>query len=275
MYVREPFVAGRFYTRDRIELAQQISAYINNAVESNIGEICAIIAPHAGYIYSGEVAACAYRQIMGRSFETVIVLAPSHYERFDGVSVIPEGLYRTPLGDMTIDTAFTGELMKSPDFTFIENAHIPEHSLEVQVPFVQSVQPHAMLVPLVLSNSSLELMKRTGETIANTIAHLEKKALVVISTDLSHFHDYNDALARDKLLIATLESGDPKILKKVLDEGYAAACGEAPLLAGLFFAHASGKFKIHILKYANSGDTSGERSRVVGYMAAAIELLKV
>jgi len=274
MYIREPFVAGRFYTRDRNELSQQISGYINKASDSAVGDICAIIAPHAGYIYSGEVAACAYRQLVGREFDTVIVMAPSHYERFDGISVIPEGLYRTPLGDMTIDAAFTRELMKSSDFTFIENAHIPEHSLEVQIPFVQSVLPDATLVPLVLSNSSLDLMKRCGEAISKSIGLLKRKALLVISTDLSHFHDYDDALARDKKFITTLESGDPQLLKKVLDQGFASACGEAPLLAGLYFAHARGSFKVRILKYANSGDTSGERSRVVGYMAGAIELLQ-
>lgn len=274
MYIREPFVAGRFYTRNPEELLNDVTNYIENSEKQKIDNICVIVSPHAGYIYSGAVAGHAYRQVTDKKVHSVIVMAPSHYERFPGISVLPDGLYRTPLGDMEIDSTITSELLKSNDFTFFESAHIPEHSLEVQVPFIQKTFPSAKIVPLILSESSLDLMKRTGEYIADVVRSLKKEVLLVISTDLSHFHTYNDARSRDKRMIDTFTAGDPVQLKRVLNEGYATACGEAPLLAGLYFAHALGKIRIHLLKYANSGDVTSDKSRVVGYMAAAISLVE-
>ncbi len=272
MYVREPFVAGRFYTRNGEELAKEISGYLEKADIKPKDEVCAVIAPHAGYLYSGQIAAYAYKLIAMQEYDTFIVLAPSHYERFAGVSIIPDGLFRTPLGDMQIDAQFSAELMKCEAFTFIENAHTPEHSLEVQVPFIQTVAPKSKLVALVLSNSSLDLMKLVAEKIASAAAQYKKKILLVISSDLSHFHPYDEAVARDSKLIRTLEHRDPELLKNVINEGYAAACGEAPLLTGLYYAGIRGNYVFRKLAYANSADTSGDRSRVVGYLAAALEI---
>lgn len=271
MYIREPFVAGRFYTRNRDELCAQIDSFIQQANVERSENVYALIAPHAGYIYSGTVAAHAYKRIAGANYDTAVVLAPSHYEHFDGVSVIPEGLFRTPIGDMEIDSGFTAELMKKREFRFIENAHIPEHSLEVQVPFIQRTIVSAKLVPIVLSNSSLDLMRLVGETIAQTASALNRKIMVILSTDLSHFHSYEDAVARDNKLIETLSKKDPALFKRVINEGYASACGEAAILAGMYYAASRGPFECNILKYANSGDSSGDHQRVVGYLAASFE----
>ncbi len=274
MYVREPAVAGSFYPGDPDKLVKVISSYLDSADtgysipggESLIG----IVSPHAGYIYSGPVAAYGFRYIEQSALDRFIVLAPSHYGRFNGASVIPSGLFRTPLGDVEIDSSIGERLVKREKFSFLRAAHDMEHSLEVQIPFLQRVKPGASIVPVVIGTIDPVLCRKIGETIAEEVIGSGRRYGIIISTDLSHYHPYDQAVNRDNEFIKALESFDAEKVEEVCGSGKGEACGEGGILAGIALAKGIGGKKIHTVKYANSGDTAGSKDQVVGYLSALI-----
>lgn len=274
MYIRRPAVAGSFYPGDPEELRKIISTYLNAAgdvsAEFNNDKIMGIISPHAGYIYSGPVAAYGYNYIAQSPFERFVVIAPSHRGRFNGVSVIPDGLYKTPLGDVEIDSDLGGKLEKRDHFSFLPEAHEMEHSLEVQIPFLQMVKPDAVIVPLVIGTTDPELCRTIGLAIADEIKSSGKEYGIIISTDLSHYHSYGTAVKKDKEFIDTLENFDETELKEILASGKSEACGEGGVFAGMSLSRELGAKKIKRVKYANSGDTAGSKDQVVGYLSALI-----
>ncbi|MGD0016136.1 MAG: AmmeMemoRadiSam system protein B [Verrucomicrobiia bacterium] len=278
--IREPAVAGLFYPKDQATLSQTLDALLAGATPHMIdGELRALVCPHAGYPYSGPVAATAYRLLSGHDFQTVILLAVSHYAGFAGASVANADVYRTPLGDVLVSpkarelassNPFVLEarcLVQRPQWSSHASHPVPpdgedtpetwEHSGEVQVPFLQKTLKNFTLVPVVTGEVDPEQMARA------LIAQVDDKTLVIASTDLSHYHPYDEARAKDKITTDAIVNLDIDRMKSSGD-----ACGKTPVLALMYLAKQKG-WKATLLDYRNSGDTAGNKDAVVGYAAIA------
>jgi len=267
--IREPAVAGAFYP-DRPEvLTRDVKRYLENAKKEKVeGEIVALIVPHAGYMYSGQVAAYAYRLIEGKTFDSVVLVGPSHRALFKGASLYDRGAYRTPLGLVPVDVDLSKRMMEGrKEIQFLPEAHAEEHSLEVQIPFLQMVFKSFKLVPIVMEPYwSWE----TCQTLASAMAEAVrgKKVLLIASSDLSHFHSYEKAVELDKIVLSHIEKFDAEGLNRDLKQNRCEACGGGPILSIMLAAKALGANKGKVLKCLNSGDVTGDRTRVVGYAAA-------
>ena len=269
--IREPAVAGSWYPGDPNILSRDVRHYLEDAKREKIeGEIVALISPHAGYAYSGAVAAHAYRLIEGKTFDSVVVVAPSHRLFFRGASLYDRGGYRTPLGVVPVDAELCRKMMeKRREIQFLPQAHSQEHSLEIQIPFLQVVLKSFKLVPFVMEPDwSWETCRSLASAIAETVKG--KRVLLVASSDLSHFHSYEKAVELDKIVLSHIERFDPEALSRDLKSGRCEACGGGPILSVMLAAKALGANKGKVVKYLNSGDVTGDRSRVVGYGAAVL-----
>lgn len=267
---RESVIAGSWYPDSPEVLRRTITGFLAAVpAQSPAGELVAVIAPHAGYVFSGQVAAYAYKLLQGKKFDSVVVLAPSHHAAFDGVSVYDKGGFRTPLGLVPLDRELVEKLkQQSSKIRYIEEAHAKEHSLEIQLPFLQVVLPGFKLVPLVMGDQRLETCNWLAETLAAAIKG--KSVLIVASSDLSHFHNYDRAKALDQVVLDDVREFNPQALGFHLASGRCEACGGGPVITALMTAQLLGANASEVLNYANSGDVTGDHSRVVGYMAAAL-----
>ncbi len=268
--IRKPAVAGTFYPGSKSSLFQMIENFLSNVKKKNdLKNIKIIISPHAGYIYSGQVAAYGYKQIEGESFENIFIFAPSHRAHFSGISLFDGEGYETPLGIVKINKDLVKNLIEKSKFiNFHKEAHIYEHSLEVQLPFLQVVVKNDFkIVPALVGtqniNEIVEVAKKINEFIGN-------KDLIVVSTDLSHYYDSNTAYKLDSVAIEDIKNLDVEKFYKDIAEGKAEACGFGPILIGLIISKLRGWNHCEILKYADSGDVSGDKSQVVGYLSAVI-----
>jgi len=271
--VRPPAVAGQFYPEEKRELIKMIERFLKEAKIDKIkGEIFGILVPHAGYIFSGFVAAHCYKLIEGKDFETVILIGDSHYEYFDGVSIWDRGEWETPLGRAKVDEELTKEILNfSKRFFVKDSAHLFEHSLEVQIPFLQKVLKNFKILPIIFGSED-----KDWKDLAKAILKLmeKKKILIVASSDLSHYPPYEVALEVDKRTIDGILSLDPekfkeKIenLKRLFPDVDTFACAQDTIKTILEISK-NKKAKAKLLKYQNSGDTIyGEKSQVVGYGA--------
>ena len=195
--VRKPVWAGQFYEADKARLSAQIDAFLAEAAPAPVaGEIRALIVPHAGYVYSGRVAAFGYKLVQGRDYETVVILGPSHHVAFEGASIWPDGVFETPLGPAVVDAEAAGILARSGGFRFNAEAHAEEHSVEVQIPWIQKCLPKARIVPVIMGVPG----EAATRSMAVALAELAKtrKILVIASTDMSHFLTRKDANALDR-----------------------------------------------------------------------------
>ena len=266
--IREPAVAGTWYPGKPDVLSADVKRYLGNAKQDKPGgEVVALVSPHAGYPYSGQVAAYAYQLIEGKTFETVVIVAPSHHALFRGASVYDRGGFQTPLGVVPVDIELSKKMMeKRKEIQFIPEAHSQEHSLEIQLPFLQVVLKSFKLVPIVMEPRwTMESCESLASAIAETVKG--KSVLLVASSDLSHFHSYDKAVALDKIVLGHFEGLDAKGLARDLREGRCEACGGGPIVSIMLAAKSLGANKGKVLKYLNSGDVVGDRSRVVGYGA--------
>ena len=266
--IREPVVAGSWYSDNPEILSRELKGYLDNAMKGEIqGKIIALISPHAGYQYSGGVAAHAYKLIEGETFNSIVVVAPSHRALFKGASLYDRGGFRTPLGVIPIDEELSKRMMeKLKEIQFLPEAHAQEHSLEIQLPFLQMVSKTFKLVPIVMEPYwSWETCQSLATTIAETVKG--KNVLLIASSDLSHFHSYQKAVELDKRVLQHIERFDPEGLNRDLRQGRCEACGGGPIISIMLAAKALGANKGKVLKYLNSGDVTGDRSRVVGYAA--------
>jgi AmmeMemoRadiSam system protein B len=273
--LRFPAVAGQFYPGEREELSQMIDEFLKNAKVPKIeGEIFGILVPHAGYIFSGPVAAYSYKAIERKNFETVVLIGDSHYEYFDGVSVWDRGEWETPLGRVKVDEELAKEILNfSKRFLVKDSAHLFEHSLEVQIPFLQKVLKDFKILPLIFGSEDKD-WKELAKAILKSME--KKKILVVASSDLSHYPPYEVAQEADKRTIEGILSSDPekfkeKIenLKKLFPDVDTFACAQDTIKTILEISK-NLKGKAKLLRYQNSGDTIyGEKSQVVGYCAIA------
>jgi MEMO1 family protein len=267
--VRESVLAGSWYPAPPEELRKTIEGFLSRVPSTDMpGRLSAIISPHAGYAYSGQVAAYAYKLLEKQRFASVIVIAPSHHARFSGVSVYDQGGFRTPLGVVPLDKDLIAALEKRDRrIRFLPEAHSREHALEIQLPFLQVVMPGFKLVPLVMGEQDLETCQWLAEAIGDCVKN--ESVLVVASSDLSHFHSYEEARRLDQIILDKVAALDPEGLIRDLNSGECEACGGGPMAATMMAARRLGANKGRVLHAASSGDVTGDRTRVVGYMAAA------
>jgi hypothetical protein len=269
-YVREPAVAGQFYEGNPEKLKKIIEEYLEKADAPPLpGTLIGFMEPHAGYVYSGPIAAYGYKHLLGREYKTVFVLAPSHRARFNGLSVIPEGSYRTPLGDVPIDSeAARGLAQASPgNVGFYRQAEEVEHSLEVQVPFLQvALKPGWKIVPILYGQNDLRTCTAAAEAIAAVFD--PENHLIIASSDMSHYYPYETARKMDLPTLELVEKLSLEDLSKKLGSGGSEMCGSGPVVTLMMLTKVLGG-EAKILKYANSGDTAGDKGQVVGYGCVA------
>lgn len=261
MRVREPAVAGMFYPGEPDELRATVGELLAAGRIEDESAVCpkALIVPHAGYIYSGEVAADAYVQLRAhrRRIRRIVLLGPSHRVGFHGLAVSSAEVFRTPLGDVPLDVAATREMVRLPQVQTLDAAHGSEHSLEVQLPFLQAVLDDFVLLPIVVGSASAEEVAAVLEPFWQDDA-----TVFVISSDLSHYLDYASAQAIDR---STCEAIEQLAGNRI---GEDQACGRNPV-KGLLLAARRHHCTPVTLRLCNSGDTAGDRRRVVGYGAWA------
>lgn len=268
---RAPAVSGMFYPGSPSSLKAKIDGFMANVEKHPIsGKLLALIVPHAGYDYSGQIAASAYKQIEEVHFDTVVLVGISHRSAIRGASVYRSGGYETPLGIAEIDSDLAEELMaQSEIFTSQPRAHAMEHSLEVQVPFLQNILSGFKIVPILMGHWSEAVCSAVSEALAKVISG--RNILLVASTDMSHYHPYDVARSMDDIALSSIKRMDTAQLLDDLGSGECELCGSAPVITTLMVAEKLGADGIEILQYANSGDVTGDKSSgVVGYFAAAI-----
>jgi hypothetical protein len=270
---RPAAVAGAFYPADPKELSQMIDDMLAKATPPAVdGEIVAAVAPHAGYPYSGPVAAWTYAALKGHKYSRIVVIAPSHYVAFDFTSVYDGDAYTTPLGTIPVDKEFAQRLAKmSSTIQLSDKGHqatkdAPEHSVEVELPWLQRVFGSFELVPIVMGDQSYESSRALGVALAKMLRD-DHSTLVLASSDLSHYHPYDEAETIDHKTLHALEAWDYFSMSRNFQSRVWEACGGAPIVAAMIYAERLGANKAEVLRYANSGDITGDRSRVVGYSA--------
>lgn len=266
--LRKSAIAGSWYPGKSSTLRRDIEKYFDSVPDSGFeGDIAGLVAPHAGYIYSGQVAAYAYKLILGKKYDAVVVVGPSHHVAFEGVSVFRRGGYETPLGTVPIACELADDIKKySKIINDIPAAHLQEHSLEIQLPFLQVALGDFSFVPLVMGEQRSDTCYELAEAIYQSVH--DKKVLIVGSSDLSHFYNYNTALQLDAIALKHLQCGDAAGLLKSLNSDICEACGGGPMVVAMLVAQRMGAVNSRLLKYANSGDVTGDKSSVVGYAAA-------
>lgn len=254
--IRKPVVAGRFYPDERGLLQSTIREFLSTAAPGNASPK-GIIVPHAGYVYSGAVAAAGYAQLMPvrKIVCRVVLLGPAHFVPIEGLAACHADEFETPLGRVPIDTLALRKLHELPQVHWLDAAHAPEHSLEVHVPFLQTVLAEFRLVPLVVGHASVEEVAEVIELLWDG-----PETIFVISSDLSHFHDYETAERLDR------ETSEAIVQLRYEDLGGERACGYRPISGLLSVARRRG-LQARLLDLRNSGDTAGPRDRVVGYGA--------
>jgi len=258
-HVRKSVIAGSWYPGHRDELSKMLDGFFENAKNENLGRIRALIAPHAGYIYSGQVAAFSFKQIESDDYSKVIILAPSHQYPFNGASIADYTHYETPLGEVRISSLAKELIKESELISSTPAAHSREHSAEIEIPFLQRILEDFEIVPIILGGMSESNMDEFSNLI---IKHLDEKTLIVASTDLSHYHPYNEAVSMDTSCINSIVNLDMENAKRC------EMCGYFPVLITMKIAEKL-NWQAKLLKYANSGDVTGDRSEVVGYAAIA------
>jgi hypothetical protein len=267
--LRRAAVAGSWYPASAAALEAAVDAHLARAGTHDVeGDLIAIVAPHAGLMYSGPVAAHAYGLLKSRTFDVAILVGPSHFVAFDGVAICAEGGFDTPLGAAAIDVDLASSLLRlSSAIRPNAMAHAREHSLEMQLPFLRRLSPDTRIVPLLMGLQT----EATAEALASALVEAVdgRRALLIASTDLSHYHDAKTARRLDSVVMDCVARLDPESLQHALDRQPDHACGGGPTVAVMKAARALGATTATILDYADSGDVSGDKSSVVGYLAAA------
>jgi AmmeMemoRadiSam system protein B/AmmeMemoRadiSam system protein A len=268
--IKEPNVAGGFYSADPKELSQQIDTFLAQASVSPIEEkIQAIIAPHAGYEYSGPVAAYDYKAISRQKYSTVVIIGPSHFFPFEGISVWSEGGFKTPLGVANIDTEFAQKLIDAGKRLSLPlgslNVFEKEHSVEVEIPFIQKTFGNGVkIVPILMGNPDPQVCQKLA-LILNQLVGSRDDVLIIASSDMSHYFPYETANKMDAATLKAIGEENPeKLWNGCLITHEMEMCGVVPVTTVLLYAKERG-LKVRVLNHANSGDTTGDKSKVVGY----------
>jgi len=266
--LRKPAVANYFYHGSPDKLSDQVSRYI----EKDVPKVKAlgIIAPHAGYIYSGSVAGSVYSRVILP--DTFILIGPNHTGMGAPVSVFPEGKWEMPNGDIDIDSRLAMSIIERSRFASADyEAHAGEHSLEVQLPFIQYFKSEFEIVPITMMRTSLDVCEDLGHAISQAIEGAKKDVLIVASSDMTHYESATSAKEKDYRAIEKILSLDPAGLHSTVSRYDITMCGFAPAVTMLYAATALGATRARLVKYSNSGDVSGDYDQVVGYAGIIIE----
>jgi hypothetical protein len=279
--IREPAVAGQFYPGDAEELRSEVehllqtAAYGERRPKKTIGEVIAGVVPHAGYMYSGAVAAKFYLLLSNIESTLVFLIAPSHREYFSAISVFCGMAYRTPLGDLPVNSQMAGELVsRGEPFINSWQGHRGEHALEVQLPFLQMLSADStsssaglQIVPIVMGDQRPELCEQLGAALAEILNGCS--GLIIASSDLSHYRTHKEARKLDRRILQCVKKLSPERLLEELENGRAEACGGGPIAATMMAARRLGATAGEILCYRDSSAVSGDEEQVVGYLSAA------
>jgi AmmeMemoRadiSam system protein B len=262
--VRHPAVAGRFYPADPETLREELHAYLSQIPGEKTIRALGCIVPHAGYVYSGHVAGAVFAAL--EIPELCVLLCPNHTGVGRALAIMSEGVWETPLGPLPIDSVFAADLKRHcPLLQEDSAAHRCEHAIEVELPFLQVRQPKLTFVPITLGTGRFEALNQLGVALAEAIAAYTKPILIVASSDMNHYE--SDAITRvkDQSAIESILRRDPRALYDVVTEQHVSMCGFGPAVAMLTAANALGATTAELIKYATSGDVSGDRQAVVGY----------
>ncbi len=263
-------IAGRWYEGDPKDLARSVDGYLDSAQLPDLhGDVVGVIAPHAGHIYSGPVAGYAFAALRGLSPKLVAVISPFHNLANYPLITTAHAAYSTPLGNIAVDKTALAELSSHLDIPITPVVADKEHSLEIELPFLQrALDDDFKLLPIMIHAQEVDVAKKLGLALANVLK--DKNALLVASTDLSHFYDQTTANILDSEMLKRFESFNPESIFEAERSGKAFACGHAAVAAVLWAARELGANKVQVLQHATSGDVTGDYSSVVGYGAAAI-----
>ncbi|MBI1317752.1 MAG: AmmeMemoRadiSam system protein B [Candidatus Hydrogenedens sp.] len=268
MLLRPPIAAGRFYPDTPAELSAEIARYLGDAlVVPAPDETAGIVVPHAGYPFSGPVAAYGFKRVQGKRPGRVVLLGRSHHYGFHGASIITSGALQTPLGHLPVDEDFARKLAREVE-TESAKAHGPEHALEVELPFLQVLFGEVPVVPILFGCEPGAWHVAFGRSLA---ARLEPQDLVLVSTDLSHYLSNDQAHDADERSLGALLSGDIDSYEHGVESDAVKMCGATAVVAGMACATARGATQWHLLDYRTSGDVTGMIERVVGYAALSME----
>ncbi|MBL4827089.1 MAG: AmmeMemoRadiSam system protein B [Spongiibacteraceae bacterium] len=257
--IRQPAVAGLFYPRDTEDLNNEVKQFLLCAQRSPNKQLTqspkALIVPHAGYRYSGQIAATAYATLIpnAQQIKRVVLLGPAHRTRFQDLATTTMDFFRTPLGDIPIDKSAIDRLLERPDILPLEAAHQQEHSLEVQLPFLQGILKHFSLIPIVIGDPSANQVQQVLDLLWGG-----PETVIIISSDLSHYHNYNTAQAYDRSTCDAIEHAEAGYISSEQ------ACGCIGI-NGLLLAAKQRNMSVQTLDLRNSGDVTGEKDTVVGY----------
>lgn len=273
--IRPAAVAGTWYPGSAGALARDVDQYLDAVEDTPRGAVEAIIAPHAGLMFSGPVGAYAYKAAAAAApFDAAVLLGPSHFVGFDGIAAYPSGAFATPLGPAAIDAPLAEEVLRSPIVHALPAAHGREHSLEMQLPFLRRLLPDTPIVPLLMAYQTRDTIMACAEILAQVAPG--RRVLLVASTDLSHYLPAPDAVAHDRRVAECVRAFDPERLLALFERypegerGRFVACGGGPAIAVMFAARSRGARHGRVLKYMHSGEISGDNTGVVGYLAAAL-----
>ncbi len=266
--VRNPIVAGQFYPGSPAGLRRMIESMVEPGAMKV--DAVGLVSPHAGYIYSGYVAGAVISRIKFK--DTFVILGPNHTGRGRPFSIMSKGAWRTPLGDVEIDSELGRRILASSNYLEEDSAaHEYEHSLEVQVPFLQFFKPDVKIVPIVLAHSDGSVCKRIGSEIARAIRESKRGVIVLASSDMTHYEPHESAKRKDSKAIEAILALDEDELLKRVDELDISMCGYMPVVSLISAAKELGAKEAELVRYQTSGETSGDYSAVVGYAGIIIK----
>jgi AmmeMemoRadiSam system protein B len=271
--VRNAAVAGTWYPGQPAQIAAEVERYLARAsVPALEGRLVGLISPHAGLRYSGPVAAYGYGLLRGRKDLVAVLVGPSHRPSFDGCAVFARGSWRTPLGDALVAEDIAAALLGAdPVFLDLPDAHREEHSLEMQMPFLQHLVSGLTIVPVLMGNQTRAEVDALATALARVLSLAEEDVLLVASSDLSHYQPAPVANRLDAKVVSEVERFDADALMNRLERTHGHACGGGPMVAVMKAAQRLGAARAVVLRYADSGDAAeGDKSRVVGYLSAAL-----
>ena len=263
---RRAAFAGRWYPASSTELAAHVDRYLAGGVPPR-GTVAGILAPHAGLDYSGPVAGHAYAALRGTDADAAVLIGPSHYAAFPGVAVPAARVFETPLGPLPVDTELLTTIAEGESVRVDETVHAREHSLELQLPFLARVRPGMPIVPILMGRQDRRTVDRLADLLTSVLRG--RHVVLVASSDLSHYQDRATAAALDRVVLDRLDAFDAGGLMDDLERTPDHACGGGPVVVTMRVTRALGASAGRVLRYADSGDVSGDISAVVGYAGAA------
>ena len=269
--LRRPVVAGRFYPARAEELAREVDGYLSPkaSTEETVSQAIGCVVPHAGYMYSGHVAGAVFRRLPARS--SYVILCPNHTGRGAPLAMMSNGRWQTPLGEVPVESGFAQDLQRSCALlTDDASAHVAEHSLEVQLPFLQRTVKEFTFVPIAIGATRYAGLESLGRGLAQAARRVQQPFLVIASSDMNHYEPDSITRVKDGKAIEKILALDPEGLYDVLQREDISMCGYGPAIAMLTFAKEMGARQAELVKYATSADTSGDRSAVVGYAGIVV-----